>query len=419
MKIKKPTIYYVILFLLMIVDLNFLNLVDTATFNIVGIYYTDIVFMLNVGVFLYQIVKDGFLVIKKVNGIYVIGLIVIMITSAFAGRGTYNQSILAGIVAQREWISWMLLIYPISRWLQLKKITVGGVKKSIINLCNIYASICILQYLLNGVIKFTYTTVNNRYGSIRLYFNTIFFCFAVGIVIDRLIVQNKKSINDIIISWVELISYLFVIIFITKGRMQTLSLLCAIAICLLLRRNIQVNKKIVICLLMVILMYAFMSSTIGQDILNSIMGTSENDTLSVRDAGRVYYLGLYTQSWKRILFGCGFANSHNTYAVKLLNPLWQEYGSARYYLEDVGILSPLVKYGLVGIILWGGIMIKNILLSYKIYKKSGEMVYFQFLIMDLIACATLIPTMFNTTILFPIITAVIIFRSRELEIMRE
>lgn len=180
----------------------------------------------------------------------------------------------------------------------------------------------------------------------------------------------------------------------------------------------RIEKKIILCLLIVVLTYVFMNSTMGQDILDAIMGTSGNDTLSVRDSGRVYYLGLYTQSWERILFGCGFANSHNSYAITILNPLWQEYGSARYYLEDVGILSPLIKYGLVGIVFWIGVVIKNISLSYKIYNKSGEMVYLQFLFMDLIACATLIPTMFNTTILFPLITILILFRAKELQIIR-
>ena len=43
MKIKKPRIHYIILFFLMILDLEFLNLVDIARFNILGVYYSDIV----------------------------------------------------------------------------------------------------------------------------------------------------------------------------------------------------------------------------------------------------------------------------------------------------------------------------------------------------------------------------------------
>lgn len=417
MIIKKKDQYYFILFLLFVVDLNFLNLIDTATFNIGGIYYTDIVFLLNISVFLYQIIKDRFQIVKKINITYVLCVIVLMVLSACAGHITYNQSIVAGIVAQREWVSWMLLIYPLSRWIQLQKLSVEGIKKCIINLCNIYALISIIQYLLYDVVKFTYTMVNNRYGSVRLYFNTIFFCFAIGIVIDDLISGPKHSLKNSAIQWIELLAYLFVIVFITKGRMQTISLLCAIIVCSLIRRDMRIDKKIILCLLMVVLTYVFMNSTMGQDILDAIMGTSENDTLSVRDSGRVYYLGLYTQSWKRILFGCGFANSHNSYAIKILNPLWEEYGSARYYLEDVGILSPLIKYGLVGIVFWIGVVIKNISLSYKIYNKSGEMAYLQFLLIDLIACATLIPTMFNTTILFPLITVLILFRAKELQII--
>lgn len=414
MKKKKTNIYYVLLFTLMVVDLNFLNLINTKTFNIFGIYYTDIVLLLNIFIFLFQIIKDRFFIINKIYTLYIFGLITIMITSSCAGQITYNQSLLNGLIAQREWISWMLLIYPISRWLKSKKITIDGIKKSIIVLCNIYACICILQYFLNDIITFTYTTVDNRYGSVRLYFDSIFFCLAIGIVIDNLI--NQKNINKIIIYCIELISYLFVIIFITKGRMQTLSLLFSIVICLLIRRNIKISQKIIISILIVILMCVFMSSTMGQDIIALLMGKSENDTLSVRDAGRIYYMDLYKQSWKKIIFGCGFPNVHNTYASKLLNPLWSEYGSARYYLEDVGLVSPLIKYGLIGVLLWGGFMAKSILLSYKIYKKSGEMVYLQFLIMDLIGCATLIPTMFNTTIVFPLIIAIIFFKSKELKI---
>ena len=134
MIIKKKDKYYIMLFLLFVVDLNFLNLIDTATFNIGGIYYTDIVFLLNISVFLYQIIKDKFQIAKKISITYVLCVIILMVLSACAGHITYNQSIVAGIVAQREWVSWMLLINPLSRWIQLQKLSVEGIKKCIINL---------------------------------------------------------------------------------------------------------------------------------------------------------------------------------------------------------------------------------------------------------------------------------------------
>ena len=390
-----------------------MNLIDVQRFNIFGIYYTDFVFLVNIAIVIYQIIKDKFQINNNKSICFLLLFIGIAITSAIMGKQTYQQSFFSGLVAQREWISWMLLMYPVYKWIQKNKITVGEIKQCIIFYCDIYAIICILQYMLYNFVQFTYVTTNVRYGSTRLYFNTIFFCFAIAIVLDQIINKNQGMIKKII----KLIAYLFVVVVITKGRMQSISLLFAIMICIILRRDVPLRKKIMILVVAIVALILFFNTTMGQDIVNTIMGVnSENDTLSVRNSGREYYLALYNKSWKTILFGCGFANSHNEIATNILNPLWNDNGTARYYLEDVGIIAPLIRYGLIGIIIWGGIMIRNLLMSYKIYCRSGQMMYLQFLLMDIIASSTLIPTMFNTTILFPLLTIMILFEYKQLNL---
>lgn len=44
-KIHKIEKYYIILFIAMMLDLGFFDLVNTSAINIVGIYYSDMVFL--------------------------------------------------------------------------------------------------------------------------------------------------------------------------------------------------------------------------------------------------------------------------------------------------------------------------------------------------------------------------------------
>ena len=201
MRIKKPKIQYIILFFLMILDLEFLNLVDTARFNILGIYYSDIVFIFCILIFIAELFCSGFRIKIDASLAVIFSFLMIACFSAKSAQLSYNQSFLAGIAAQREWLSWVLLIYPIYSWIKNKKITVDGIQKCMRYVCRGYAMICILQFFLYNFVNFTYVMTNSRYGNVRLYFNTAYFSIMICIIIDELFNKNltrKQRILDLI-----------------------------------------------------------------------------------------------------------------------------------------------------------------------------------------------------------------------------
>lgn len=95
-----------------------------------------------------KIIKSKFK-LKNFKGLLVIGgLILTAMLSSYSAEVSYHQGLLSGIVAQREWLSWVLMIYPLYKWYQEKKITKRGLNTSILYVCRIYAVVCVLQYFL-------------------------------------------------------------------------------------------------------------------------------------------------------------------------------------------------------------------------------------------------------------------------------
>ena len=52
--------YYLLLITLIFLNLKFFYLVDTSNFNLFFLNYTDFVFIINVSVFLYQLIRNNF-----------------------------------------------------------------------------------------------------------------------------------------------------------------------------------------------------------------------------------------------------------------------------------------------------------------------------------------------------------------------
>lgn len=399
MRIKKPRIQYIILFFLMILDLEFLNLVDIARFNILGMYYSDIIFVVSILIFIAVLLCSGLRIKIDVSLAVIFSFLMIACFSAKSAQLSYNQSFLAGIAAQREWLSWIILIYPIYNWIKNKKITREGILKCIRYVCRCYAIVCILQFILYNHVQFTYVMTNSRYGGARLYFNTTFFSLAICSIVDGLFnkeIKRKQKILDMM----EIVLYFFIIAFITKGRMGTVALVASMMVFFSIRKNISLEKKFLIILCVIVCAVIFTFSTMGQDILNTITGvSSETDTLGVREAARTYYIDKTISSTRTLFLGYGVPNIHSKIAMAITNPLWQSMGDARFYLSDVGIVGIFFQYGIFGISLLVGLTIFMMKKFVYIYRRQGETKYLQYLILDIIAWVSLTPALFSTSIL--------------------
>ena len=414
MKINKRSIYYIVLFVYCFIDLNFFYLIDSAKFNILGIYYTDFVFLLNIGLVVFEVMKNKGRIMAGINIKVILILIIITVTSSIAGIKAYNQPFLLGFVAQRRWISCMLMFYPILSWLKRGKITVNGLKKMLYILATIYVTICILQYILVDVLIFTFVPISSRYSDSRMYFDVSYLAIISAFALDDWLGTKKKL--RLRYSFL-LVAIGFIYIIVTKGRMAVLALVGSIAICFMLHSQNNIMKKIIYCIILIIAGICFMNTTMGQDIIKTLFErSSQNDTLSIRGDGRVYFMSLLLTSVFTFIFGLGSPNINWDTAQRITNPAWNDAGTARFYLSDQGILGVAVCYGALGVIVWGGILIFCLKVAYKIYKSEGRTAYLQYILIEIIGCVTLIPNFFYTILVFPIFFAMLLYENRRLRI---
>lgn len=411
-RIKIGNMYYWIIFAICIIDLNFLFLIDCKKFHIGPIYYTDFVLFINLLIFISELLRTKFKIRVNIAMKLVVVALLLAITSAYAGYVTYSQSIIRGIAAQREWISWIFLIYPLYNWIKDKRITIRGLKKLLYILGGIYSTICITQFFLFEKIQFTYPMINVRYGSVRLYFDTVYLCFITGFLIDDIIISKKIKSKKIILVAMNL----FIVVYVAKGRMTTIALVTSILLCLIFRRNKNLIRKISVYILVAIMSISFMSTKIAEDIFATVLGKSTvNDTLSVRDAGREYYINLVTESNVSFVIGCGVPNINNVRAQEITNPLWgQNKGTARFFLEDQGDLAVMVKYGALGLGVLTLLFISCFYMAYRVWKKTNRIAYMQFFLVEVISCLTLISSFYIESIIFPLYFCMLYFKFRQI-----
>ncbi len=401
--------YCILLFTLMVLDLDCFYFVNRYSTYILGIGYTDLLVLIRILVVVYTIINNHGRVSKPAFfNVLLIGTVILSITSAFAGKMVYGQSIISGIIAQREWISAMLMVYPILTWLKNRQITLNQVIKTIAIVSVIYVGICILQYYLIDKIMFLQTNINQRYGEARLRLSNVFLVILSGFLIDNLMEKSKKHEGKAL-SILVLFGYFFLVAVITKGRMATLAAVGGIGVSVLLRRSSASHKIISIIVLLATIIF-FANSQLGKDALDVLFGSGTGisaDTISVRNVEAAYYIEMTTNSFWRILLGCGYP-SPSPSAQSISSPT---IGYWTYYTTDVGIIGNFYCYGLLGIfwyiMIYGNVLIKG----YKIYKRSNRICYLQFFIIDVLGCISLWPLCFNFTIALPLFLAMLEYES--------
>ncbi len=403
MRINK---YCAILFLLLMLELNCFGFVDKYGLYILGVGYFDIVFFIKILVIGLSIILNiqVFQRRKILLDILPIGAIVISITSAVAGNLSSGQPIFSGLWAQREWLSSILLYYPIRIWLEKGKLNYKKIIETLFFASSIYLVICIVQYILIDYVKFlSVSTSSERYGDVRLVFNTILpivtsaFCLAT--LLSEGSGKKEKRICVVIIACTIILAA-----FVTKGRMRTLSFIAGMAICALIRRG-SIKKKAFSIGVIVLGCFFLMSSPIGQDILDVLWGSGTGlsaDTLTIRDAESVYYLSKIFESLNSFVFGCGYPNSSWAPAVALSTPT---VGNWTYYTTDIGIIGDFYYYGIVGLIWFIAIYLMMLYQGIQIYKKTRNTAFIQIVIVDLIGAMTLVPLLFSTTLVMPLLVA--------------
>ena len=400
MMIRKKDIYYYIVILLCILDLNCFYLLDNSN-KLLGIPYADFVFFLEILFTVVVVIK--FKAFKK--GIFndffsktLLFSIPLCFLSAYAATRTYNQPFILGISSQHLWMGPIFLYFALKTLFKVNIITIDRFFKSLKKIVFIYSLVCILQYFLKDIVTFTYVITDERYNWSRYFFSITYLVFYAGVELDKYF--KYKNISSNITSLIYIGGVLFISGVVTKGRMGTTTFIVTLVVCILLRRKFN-YKKLILIVIGIMAIGMFLSTSIGEDILNIIKGNeSVADTGTVRTLGKSYYLNLLLKDTFTFLIGCGSPNVNWNLAQQIVNPLAGLGGTARLYLSDVGILSPFVMYGFIGILWWITIIIVCIKRSWKIFKEYNETVYLQFAILEIIKCTTLVPELFNSQILF-------------------
>lgn len=165
-----------------------------------------------------------------------------------------------------------------------------------------------------------------------------------------------------------------------------------------------------------ILLLIFLQTDMGQNLIQTFTNIEGAENSEIRSVGREYYVRMLLQDWKRLLFGCGFANLNWAPALGFVQ---DEYVLAKQGFVvlpvDNGMYGFALYYGLLGIF-WAVILyavcIKK---AWIIFKRSGNFMFLFCLIWDLLGSATLYLDCTYSILEFPIILSMIEMYSIEEE----
>ena len=104
LKIKKNSMYYMIIFAICFMDINCYYLINASNLYILGISYYDILFMIKIAFSLVVFIK--YVQLQKVYraSFSILFVLLLAILSAMSGTVSYNQPFLMGISSQHLWL---------------------------------------------------------------------------------------------------------------------------------------------------------------------------------------------------------------------------------------------------------------------------------------------------------------------------
>ena len=380
-KVLKINKYILMLGIILICNLRVFYLVDDSKVNL-----SDLTLILELFFFLYVYIKNRAKVKYKYK-IFILLCIVFSISSAIMAKYSYGQPLFMGIRPQRVWLACMIMYFPITKLLYLKKINLQQIIKLIKFICVCLIVITIIQYIVGGKYVFMNVMNNQRYGSIRLYISTGLIVIYYFVNLSEIFKMKQIKFKNLF----AVITTLFVICFIVKSRMVIVSLIGA-TIIFIIYQKITV-RKIIFIIVGIVLIIAFLNTSSGQDILDMIMsGQSISDNTSeIRDLGRLFYIEKNSRSILTVVFGSGYLN--------------------KYYYNDNGIIGLYFYYG-ISFIIW--LITFYFVLIHQAYRKK----HFEFsviLLYGLLGSLSLIPDCYSSNLAF-VFTCILIEHAEQLDL---
>lgn len=389
----KINIHNIFLFLCLSLNINAFYLVNSEKLNL-----KDINLILILIWFFLVILSIGFKVNKKVfiNALLFIGgCFILAITSTMQSRELYGQRFLLGFRAQRLWIIYPIIYFILHSLLKCKKISFKQIIQTIYFYCLIELVIGFVQFLIYDYVDFTYVLTNDRYGKKRFYFDDIFLNFTIIYSVYLYMKGINKRFNFIYIILVILFH-----VIVMKGRMAFVTLLFTLFIMLFFFTKMKLNRKMVFVILGLTIFVGVLFTSMGKDILYTVLGINVNQTSSIRELGRKFYLETI--------------HDHPILGGGYINTLWQPaYIGAKMdegiLIVDNGVFGFMFEYGLLGMFF---LLCYYIFITKKaiyMYKKDKNSFYITYIIFSILGMYTLMKMGTIASLELPIFMTLICF----------
>jgi hypothetical protein len=298
--------------------------------------------------------RDNYMGSNKYNfKIYLISFFILIIIEIFNAALNYFQPISLGIASSKYYFIY-LFYFILANWLLSGKVKKENVENVVIYTSFIASLVYIIQYLLYDNVQFLHVNFLERFGGVRFYQGINLILIGTIFTFNRLLTSSNKMIvgNAII-----LLINLFYIIYICNSRTITLPFLISVLITVTLQK--RYNKYIFFYFMtfISIIMFTFIySKGLYQDnrIVNLVEMSlddilNKSGTFKVRLDEISFYFKQFIES---PILGRGLLHEGNYYSYLALGKQYD------YYLSDIGIFGFTFKFGLLGLVIIIGIILK-------------------------------------------------------------
>ncbi len=359
----------IIMTIIFILIENCFYLVNLDSINIRGIFnYDDIPLVLSIVWSIYVLIKYREVKVKKYIFKYeILFTFILVILSSIRGMQLYGQSILLGMRAQRFFLIFFLMYFPLIKFIYADERNRISIEKMIYGLGSLALLIYTTQYFFSSKILFLYVRESSRYGGTRLHFDSTLISLLFFLVIQKIFEGKKLKTNTNLM--ILLIIYN---IFIIRGRLVILALLVSsIAIILIWKKNLLIKIPVII---FGIIAFVFLLMTPLLSEYASILDTdvrNADQNYTIRQLGKENYLSQLKDS---PITGRGYINELNERASEAAGI---EKG---YYLNDNGITAFVFMYGVIGGAWIISLFLKIYVYGFKMYIKQKKYVYIAYII---------------------------------------
>lgn len=371
--VSRRSIKSIVLILCVIMMDNLFYLINQENINIFGMFHYNSLWLLIFVIFIAcNYVQYGLWKNKVIYhfGTEVAILASLVIVAAVRGWITFNQSVWEGFKGQAPYFFIIISYYSIRKFYSKHIIDDKAVNRGLIVSGIVSFFIYFFQVQFIDSVLFLYNVhMGNRYGSIRLYVDSVF-CVIVGFIGMDTFLRTKK--------WKGLILVIPTIVYelyISKGRLEFAAFCGSLAIGLILMKRYTLKKTLILGAA-VALVLAFINTQQANSIFEAINNLRNNTgTMSIRAQGRALYAGMLLKSISSFILGCGYPRSES---AKIMSGQTEN-----MLLVDNGIFAFVYVYGILGlsvVIIW---FIKMLRLAWRLYREQNKYIYLMFTVFNI------------------------------------